>query len=179
MGNHHEYIIRPELPVDYQGIETVNYLAFGNKPNEANLVEAIRKSDLFIPELSLVAVNEEEIIGHILFSQIFIETNEGEIPTIGLAPMAVKPEFQGTGIGSELVKAGLRTCSELGYSHVFVLGHPEFYPKFGFLPSQSTFGIECPYPVQDRYFMAIELKADSLKGIHGKVKYPPAFETVS
>lgn len=126
-----------------------------------------------------MAVKEADIIGHILFSQIFIETYDGVITTIGLAPMAVKPEFQGIGIGSALVKAGLEACRVLGYSHVFVLGHPEFYPKFGFLPSQSTFGMECPYPVQDRYFMAMELKAHSFKGIKGKEKYPPAFETVS
>lgn len=177
--NDHEYIIRPETPADYEGIRLVNYLAFGNKPNESNLIEAIRKSELFIPELSLVAVKDGEIIGHILFSRIFIETNEGEIPTIGLAPMAVKPEFQGIGIGLELVKAGLQACRELGYPHVFVLGHPNFYPKFGFVPSQSSFGIECPFPVGDPYFMAIELKNDSLKDIKGRVKYPPAFETVS
>lgn len=79
-------------------------------------------------------MKEADIIGHILFSQIFIETYDGVITTIGLAPMAVKPEFQGIGIGSALVKAGLEACRVLGYSHVFVLGHPEFYPKFGFLP---------------------------------------------
>ncbi|MBS4174710.1 N-acetyltransferase [Bacillus sp. FJAT-49736] len=172
-------MIRPEISADYEEIRTVNYFAFGNRTNEANLIEAIRRSDLFIPELSLVAVEEEEIVGHILISQIFIETNGGEIRTLGLAPMAVKPGYQGMGIGSALVKEGLQICRNLGYSHVFVLGHPEFYPKFGFLPSQSNFEIECPYPVQDPYFMAIELKADSLKGIKGKVKYPPSFESVS
>jgi len=174
-----EYIIRPETPSDYKEISLINYLAFGNKPNEANLIEAIRKSELFIPELSLVAVKDGEIIGLILFSQIFIETNEGEIPTIGLAPMSVKLEYQGIGIGSELVKVGLQACGKLGFSHVFVLGHSNFYPKFGFVPSQTSFGIECPYSVEDPYFMAIELKEDSLKGIKGKVRYPPAFETVS
>ncbi|KQL52253.1 hypothetical protein AN964_00985 [Heyndrickxia shackletonii] len=174
-----EYIIRSETPADYEKIRLLHYFAFGNKLNEANLVQAIRKSELFIPELSLVAVKDGDVIGHILFSKIFIETNEGEIPTIGLAPMSVKPEYQGIGIGSELVKAGLRACGELGYSHIFVLGHPDFYPKFGFVPSQTSFGIECPYNVEDPNFMAIELKEDSLQGIKGKVKYPPTFETVS
>jgi putative acetyltransferase len=173
------YDIRPETPNDFEGIRIVNHQAFKNQPNEANLIEAIRKSELFIPQLSLVAVLDDDVIGHILFSPIFIETNEEKIQTLGLAPMAVKQEYQGVGIGSKLVTEGLKLCKEQGHRHVFVLGHPEFYPKFGFIPSNSSFGIEGPFPVQDQYFMTLELEPRSLEGINGKVKYPPAFDVVS
>ncbi|WP_078548597.1 GNAT family N-acetyltransferase [Litchfieldia alkalitelluris] len=172
------YFIRSENEKDYAGIREVNIVAF-NKENEAKLIEAIRGSNLFIPELSLVAVSEkQEILGHILFSEIILATEGGEIPTIGLAPMAVKPEYQNMGIGSALVKRGLDLCKTLGYSHVFVLGHPNFYPKFGFAAS-SLYGIESPFPVPEEVFMAIEIDKDSLSGLQGKIKYPPAFSSVT
>lgn len=136
---------------------------------EAKLVEAIRASEGFVPELSLVAV-AHEIIRHILFSMISIETQHGDVPTVGLAPMAVKPECQNQGIGSKLVREGLRKCEELGFAHVFVLGHPGFYPRFGFTPAKTR-GIESPFPVPDEVFMVYEIKPGSLDGIKGKGKY--------
>lgn len=174
-----DYKIRPEIPYDYPSIRDVNILAFNNQENEARLVELIRKSEYFIPKLSLVAENEDqEIIGHILISSINLITENGQVPTLGLAPMAVKPGNQNTGIGSALVRKGLEACQTLGYKHIFVLGHPNFYPKFGFTPSKN-FGITPPFPVPEEVFMAHELESGSLSGLHGKIEYPPAFNSVT
>lgn len=174
-----DYFIRPEEMNDINGIRILNQAAFEKGENEASLVELIRDSEHFIPDLSLVAVDENgDIIGHILFSIISLVTNQGMIPTIGLAPMAVKPEYQNNGFGSALVTAGLKKCKSLGYQHVFVLGHPNFYPKFGFQPSKN-FGVQAPFPVPDEVFMAIELEQGSLNGLEGKIEYPPAFNAVS
>ncbi|RSD28829.1 GNAT family N-acetyltransferase [Mesobacillus subterraneus] len=173
------YFIRPETDRDIQGIQEVNYLAFNSQENEARLVKLIRTSEYFVPELSLVAVNEdEEIVGHILFSLIHLVTEEGTVPTLGLAPMAVKPGCQNSGIGSSLVSKGLNACKTLGFKHVFVLGHPNFYPRFGFSPA-SGFGISSPFPVPEEVFMAQELEKGSLTGLKGKIEYPPAFNAVS
>lgn len=168
-------IIRPEQKEDIDAITEVNNAAFKGQ-GEAKLVEAIRASANFVPELSLVAV-ADDVIGHILFSKIGIETSHGRVPTLGLAPMAVRPEFQGKGIGSELVREGLRMCGELGYEHVVVLGHPAFYPRFGFEPASKK-GIEPPFPAADEAFMVLEIKPGSLNGKSGVVKYPPAFDVV-
>lgn len=171
------FTIRAEQEKDISSIQTVNQLAFGGD-NEVKLVDAIRGSQFFIPELSLVAVNDDnEVIGHILFSVIHVETEAGVVPTLGLAPMAVLPEHQNSGVGSTLVREGLKKSTELGYEHVMVLGHPNFYPKFGFVPSRSK-GIEPPFPVRDEVFMVLELTPDALRGIQGTVKYPPAFDAV-
>ncbi|MGG4488038.1 GNAT family N-acetyltransferase [Metabacillus idriensis] len=167
--------IRQEAPSDISAIKKVNEAAFGQE-NEANLIHTIRKSPSFVPELSLVA-EKEEIVGHILFSKITIDTVNGEVPSLALAPMAVKPEFQKEGIGSQLVRAGLKRCKELGYDSVIVLGHPEFYPKFGFVPA-STKGINPPFVVPDEVFMLIEVKPGALDAAAGVVRYPPAFMNV-
>jgi putative acetyltransferase len=167
--------IRSEQYGDIAAIREVNTLAF-KRENEANLVEAIRASEFFVPELSLVAVTNE-VIGHILFSIISIETSNRSVSTLGLAPMAVKPEFQNQGVGSALVREGLRKCEELDFEHVVVLGHPHFYPKFGFQPAKMK-GIESPFRVPDEVFMVYEIKSGSLNNVNGKVKYPPAFDVV-
>ncbi|WP_232274621.1 GNAT family N-acetyltransferase [Paenibacillus sp. 481] len=170
--------IRPEQHQDIMAIRTVNNLAFKGE-GEAKLVEAIRASAFFVPELSLVAVTNEgaEVIGHVMFSTISIETSSGTVPTLGLAPMAVSPDYQQQGIGSALIRAGLKKCEELGYEHVVVLGHPDYYPKFGFVPAHTK-GIACPFPVPAEVFMVLETKSGSLSGINGTVQYPPAFNAV-
>lgn len=171
------FTIRKETAADIAAIKEVNDAAFGQE-NEANLIHEIRQSESFVPELSLVAENEEgEVIGHILFSKIIIETENGEVPSLALAPMAVKPGFQKEGVGSLLVHAGLKHCRELGYYSVIVLGHPEFYPKFGFVPASSK-GIKPPFEVLDEVFMLTELKPGALDEASGVVKYPPAFMNV-
>lgn len=174
-----DYIIRQENPGDYSGIRETNLMAFDTGENEANLVELIRESEQFVLELSLVAVKDDgEVIGHILFSIIHLVTKQGTVPALGLAPMAVRPDYQNSGIGSDLVSKGLRACKASGYNHIFVLGHPNFYPRFGFSPA-SQFGIDSPFPVPDEVFMALELKKGSLSGLQGKIEYPPAFNSVS
>ncbi|WNB91189.1 N-acetyltransferase [Bacillus sp. NEB1478] len=169
--------VRYENEEDITAIRKVNNLAFKGE-DEGRLVDAIRKSEFFIPELSLVATMKGEIIGHILFSGAAIETEAGPVGTLALAPMAVHPEYQNKGIGSLLVSEGLKKAKELDYEHVVVLGHPSFYPKFGFVPSRQK-EIESPFPVPDEVFMVYELKSGSLNDIKGKVKYPSAFDTVS
>ncbi|NHM29451.1 N-acetyltransferase [Bacillus sp. C11] len=169
--------IDTEIPEQLSAIRQVNNLAF-EREGEANLVDAIRNSEFFIPGLSLVALNEEdEVVGHILFSKVFIETDEDTITTIALAPMAVKPDYQGQGVGSLLVREGLKKCRALNFNDVIVLGHSRFYPKFGFLPA-SNYGITPPFDVPDNVFMAKELRKDSLKDISGRVRYPEAFNNV-
>ena len=126
--------IRPEIPLDYSAIFEVNNLAFG-KENEPRLVEIQRHSPDFTPELSLVAVLEDQVVGYILFSPVVIEKSGGGISILALAPMAVRPEFQNQGIGSELVRQGLEACRRFGCRMVVVLGHSHFYPRFGFEPA--------------------------------------------
>ncbi|WP_029422311.1 GNAT family N-acetyltransferase [Alicyclobacillus macrosporangiidus] len=171
------FTIRPESPKDLTSIREVHLRAFEGE-GEAKLVDAIRASDNFVPELSLVAVTgTDQVIGHILFSIVGIETDTGIVPTLALAPMAVLPEYQNRGIGSALVREGLRRSAELGFEHVVVLGHPNFYPRFGFVPS-TTKGIRSPFKVRDEVFMVHEIQVGSLDHIHGTVKYPPAFDLV-
>jgi putative acetyltransferase len=168
--------IRPEMPADIPAIFNVHLLAFG-QPAEAQLVDALRRDGDLIPELSLVAFNEGRIVGHILFPPITITSPEGSAPALALAPMAVLPGFQRSGIGSLLVKEGLAACRRLGHRIVVVVGHPAYYPRFGFIPARVR-GIEAPFPVPDEAFMVMALAEGSLKGIHGTVRYPRAFDMV-
>lgn len=168
------YIIRAEQPQDIQKIKEVNDVAFGQE-NEGRLIEAIRSSDTFVPELSLVADTEEqEIMGHILFSRIRIETAHGNVESLALAPMAVKPVSQNKGVGSALVKEGIERATELGFESVVVLGHPIYYPKFGFIPASEK-GIKPPFEVSDEVFMVLELVPGALDEVEGTVRYPDAF----
>jgi putative acetyltransferase len=170
-------LIRPEEQEDIVQIHEVNLLAFGQE-NEAKLVDLLRESNAFIPGLSLVAVIDNEIVGHILFSKITI-VSETSIQEAGLAlaPMAVRPDRQKQGIGSRLVKAGLNKARELGYKSVIVLGHEQYYPRFGFIPAVK-WNIKAPFDVPENVFMAIELVPDSLANVSGTVRYPDEFEDV-
>ncbi len=168
--------IRPEQPDDYAAIDEVNRLAFGQEA-EGRLVATLREADDFDPALSLVAVRDDRVVGHILFSPIAIETEGGDVPAIALAPMAVLPDYQRRGIGSELVREGLEACRRQGHRVVVVLGHPAFYPRFGFTPAIGN-GIRCPFDVPDEAFMAMALTPGGLDGIKGVVRYPPAFDQV-
>lgn len=170
-------IIRPEQPEDYKAVFQLNSLAF-QQDGEARLVEALRlNSEVFVPELSLVALIDDKIVGHILFTKIKIIDGAQQTACLALAPVAVSPDFQKQGIGSQLIKHGLLKAKALGYTAVIVLGHEHYYPKFGFLPA-SKYGIKCPFEVPDEVFMALELVEGGLKGVHGTVKYPKEFEAV-
>jgi len=167
-------IIRPERKEEYTAIYEVNKLAFGGE-EEANLVDDLRKLPNFIPELSIVAIEEDQVIGHILFTPVTIESEDGPVPALALAPMAVFPEFQNQGIGSKLIKCGLKKCKESGHEIVVVLGHPPYYPRFGFKNAKEK-GIRPSFKVSNDAFMVIGLVSHALNGVKGIVKYSKPFD---
>jgi putative acetyltransferase len=167
--------IRQENKDDFKGIYKLNSLAFGQE-NEAKLVNLLRNSSAFIPELSLVATSNNNIIGHILFTKIkIIDNNGNENDSLALAPMAVRKDSQKQGIGGQLIMQGLYIAKELGYKSVIVLGHEHYYPKFGFVPA-GKWKIKPPYDVPSNIFMGIELVKDGLKYVTGTVQYPKEFQ---
>jgi putative acetyltransferase len=168
------FFIRPEIPADIPAIYEVNLQAFG-QDGEARLVRALRHDGDYINGLSLVAVHEDKIIGHILFVPVSIESDEAHVPAIALAPLSVCSAYQCLGVGSSLIKEGLQACRQLGHRIVIVVGHPSYYPRFGFTPA-PVLGIKAPFPCKDEVFMACPLIPGALDGIHGTVHYPPAFD---
>lgn len=164
-------IVRTEKPDDIPKIRSVNLQAFETAA-EANLIEALRNSGT--PLISLVAEEGDDIMGHILFSPVSLEESNQSISFAGLAPMAILPKHQRKGIGSQLVEEGLRRCEKAGYDAVVVLGHPEYYPKFGFIPSVK-YEIRSEYGVPDEVFMVKELKEGALADCKGTVKYHEVF----
>ncbi|NYT00929.1 MAG: N-acetyltransferase [Methanocellales archaeon] len=167
--------IRKEEKKDYKKVYEVNCFAF-QQEYESKLIEKIRKGKNFIPELSLVAEIDDEIVGHILFSRIEI-VGDSVFDSLALAPMAVIPEFQKQGIGSKLIKKGIEKAKELGFDSIIVLGHKEYYPKFGFQKA-SKWNIKCPFEVHEEAFMAIELTEKAFEDKAGTVKYPDEFMEV-
>ncbi|NHC34012.1 GNAT family N-acetyltransferase [Scytonema millei] len=169
-------IIRAEAVEDYTNIFKANKLAFGRE-DEARLVDNVRQLANFNPKLSLVAIAGDRLVGHILFSEIAIASPQGEFTALALAPLAVLPQFQNQGVGSQLVRAGLKQCQILGYKIVIVLGHPIFYSRFGFVPAINK-GLRSPFSVPDEVFMVLELVPEALTGISGMVKYSSPFDHV-
>ena len=163
-------LIRPEEPGDWAAVRAVNASAF-ETPLEANLVDLLREQAE--PIVSLVAEDTGAVVGHIMFSPVSLPGHPA-LRIMGLAPMAVAPEHQRKGIGSALVRAGLERCRQLGFGAVVVLGHPDYYPRFGFQPS-TRFGIGCEYDVPEGVFMAMELQDGCLRGASGKIQYHGAF----
>jgi putative acetyltransferase len=169
--------IRPESEDDYKATYEVNTLAF-EQENEARLVDLLRNSEAFIPELSLVATIDNQVVGHILFTRIkIIDENLNEFDSLALAPMAVRPGFQNQGIGGRLIRKGLETAAELNFRSIIVLGHEHYYPKFGFAAADQ-WNIKAPFDVPRAAFMGIELVKGGLKNVRGTVKYPKEFERV-
>ncbi|MCI5107189.1 MAG: N-acetyltransferase [Pseudomonadales bacterium] len=162
--------VRPEAPADQEAIHRILCAAFPGDA-EARLVQALRQQAS--PLLSLVAEQDGLLCGHILFSPAHLNCAENSL-IMGLAPMAVEPAQQSRGIGSQLVSAGLTACRELGAIAVVVLGHPHYYPRFGFRAA-SEFGLVCDYEVPAEAFMALELQPGSLAGVSGTVHYHPCF----
>ena len=165
--------IRQENKNDYEEIYNVVKTAFETAEhsdgNEQDLVVALRNSDSFIPELSLVAIKDNKIVGHILFTKIKIGNHE----ELALAPLAVLPEYQKQGIGSKLIQQGHKIAKELGYHYSIVLGSETYYPKFGYVPA-IQYGIKAPFEVSNENFMAIKLN-DTDTEIKGTVKYAKEF----
>lgn len=138
--------------------------------NEHKLVRELLKSDAFIKDLSLTAKFKGMIVGYILFTKVKV----GNDTLLTLAPLAVLPRFQKKGIGKSLVEKGHKIAKELGYKGIVVLGHTDYYKRFGYEPA-SKWGIKCPIEVPDENFMAIELYPGALSNVKGTVEYPKEF----
>jgi putative acetyltransferase len=150
-------------------IHSINQAAFG-RPDEADLVDRLRTDGSVI--LSLVAVVEKRAVGHILFSRMWIETSSRPVAAAALAPVAVVPTYQRRGLGQLLIRNALDLLRDRDEQIVIVLGHPEYYQRFGF-SSEKARALESPFPPEA--FMALELRPGALDGIRGKVRYPVAF----
>ena len=162
-------IIRRETPEDIDSIRHVNEMAFGRR-EEAEMIDKLRNRDALT--LSLVAVQDGQIVGHISFSPVIVESDCLSFEVISLATMAVLPEYQRSGIGSQLVRAGLEECHRLGHEIVVVLGHPDYYPRFGFVLARPE-GIDCEFEAPDEAWMVLELREGALAGRSGTVKFQP------
>lgn len=166
--------IRQESPADHTDVDRLLRSAFG-QDDEAILVQQLRLWQGFVAELSLIAIYEGDVAGHILFTKLPIyEGGELKAMSLALAPLAVLPGCQGKGIGTALTREGLVQARRLGYASAVVLGHADYYPRFGFAPA-SKWGIRAPFDVPDDHFMAVELTKDSLKGVQGMVRYAAPF----
>jgi len=166
-------IIRQERLEDYDEVYHVVKEAFESAEhadgNEQDLVVELRKSKAFIPELSLVAVEDDKIVGHILFTKALVQGVE----VLALAPLSVLPDYQNRGIGLSLIKEGHEIAHKLGYQHSVVLGHSKYYPKAGYMPA-SQYGIKAPFEVDDESFMAICF-SESQNKLNGIIEYDKAF----
>ena len=183
--NDSDISIRREEPKDHQAVFELIEKAFEKEEmsdhKEQFLVERLRGSTAFVPELSLVAVdsNQQTIVGHILLTKIqIISSSDGKhkYGSLALAPVAVLPGQQGKGIGGKLVRRAHEVAKSLGHTSVILLGHPTYYPRFGYKPCDE-FGISLPFEGIPRVAcMAIELMPDALKDVEGVVRYPKEFE---
>ena len=164
--------IRTEKLEDVEAVRQVNIAAF-DRETEANLVDRLRG----IPStFSFVAVQSDRIVGHLFFSPVVVEGKcSSNLLILGLAPVAVLPEYQRQGIGSLLIREGLKECVRSGFQAVVVLGHPNFYPRFGFIPA-SRKSLGCEYDVPDEVFMVLELESGALQDCSGTVKYRSEFK---
>jgi putative acetyltransferase len=162
--------IRDEQPADLDAIRRLNQDAFG-QPQEGRIVDALRQNDAVT--VSLVAVAGSAVIGHIMFSPVSI----GSLAGAGLGPMAVAPTWQRRGIGSQLVERGLDRLRDGRCPFVVVIGHPAFYPRFGFRPA-ADFGLTCEWDVPADAFMVNVLSAAAAPHLAGRVTYRTEFSTV-
>ena len=163
-------IIRQERQGDVERIRDVNLAAFETS-TEADLVDALRREAT--PLISVVAEDDADVIGHILFSPVTLASEPG-LTLMGLAPMAVVPSKQRQGVGAALVREGLERCRELNVAAVVVLGHPQYYPRFGFVPA-IRLSLRSEYDAPDDAFMVRELRDGALRGLLGTIRYHPVF----
>jgi putative acetyltransferase len=170
------YRIRAEKAEDIVGVHRVNVATFGRE-NEADLVDRLRggSSTLSFVAVESEQVESEQIVGHVFFSPVAIAGRCANQLLLGLAPVAVLPAYQRQGIGSLLIRHGLKACAQLGCKAVVVLGSPAYYPRFGFIPAKQK-GLTCEYPVPDEAFMVLELEPNTLQGCVSTVKYHAEFD---
>ncbi len=170
--------IRQEEKGDYKAVFELIEKAFVREKlsnhKEHFLVERLRKSNAFIPELSLVAEVGNKIVGHILVTKLKIKNNRETFDSLALAPVSVLPEYQGKRIGGSLIKQAHRQAKALGYTSIVLLGHETYYPKFGYQQAY-TYEIELPFDVPKENCMVIELVENGLKDVNGVVVYPKEF----
>lgn len=162
--------VREERPEDVVSIREVNRRAFG-QDQEGNIVDALRSNGAVL--LSLVAMQDDQVVGHVLYSPISVGSATGA----ALGPMAVVPEFQRQGVGGTLIETGNRIIKDRGYPFIIVLGHAEYYPRFGFVPARSR-GIQCEWDVPDDVFMLLVLDEEKMRGVSGISKYRQEFSTI-
>jgi putative acetyltransferase len=167
----HPALVRPERVSDASAVRRVNELAFGQQA-EADLVDALRRHGAVT--LALVAEVAGEVVGHVAFSPVEIDRGGATVVAVGLAPMAVLPAHQRSGVGHALAREGLARLRDAGHGAVVVVGHPAYYPRFGFEPT-SHFGLRWEVAGHDEAFMALELHPGALAGPPGVVRYRPEF----
>lgn len=165
--------MRPEQPDDIAEVRAINETAFGG-PAEAAIVDSLRKA---CPDaISLVAVEDNRVLGHIIFSPVVVSSGSEATQGMGLGPMAVLPERQRQGIGSLLVQAGIEALRERNCPFIIVLGHPDYYPRFGFVPA-SRHRLSCQWDgVPDEAFMILILDEAAMAGVSGTVRYRDEFD---
>ena len=170
--------IRQESSTDHKTVQSIIEAAFANEAmsdqTEHLLVARLRKSDAFIPELSLVAEVDGQIGGHIILTKIIIKEGAVEHPSLALAPVSVHPDFQKNGIGEKLIVESHRIAKSLDYQSIVLLGHAHYYPRFGY-ELTSKYNIRLPFEAPEECCMVIALQTDGLVGVSGKVVYSEAF----
>ena len=170
--------IRQETSSDYPAVAEAIKSAYQDvgysNHREQFMVERLRNSDAYIPQLSLVAEVDQEIVGHIMLTKIVIHTQNASFASLALAPLSIVPEFQGKRIGSQLVIEAHRIAKELGYQSIVVLGHANYYPRFGYEPLKK-YGLELPFAVREENCMVVSLTENGLAGVTGKIEYAPEF----
>lgn len=173
-----EIKLRQENENDFESVFQLIEKAFEKEEysdhKEQFLVERLRKSEAFIPELSIVAEIDNKIVGHILFTKLKVVNDSDSFESLALAPVSVLPEFQGKGIGSKLILYGHEIAKGLDYKSVILLGHQNYYPRFGYKLCDK-YNIKMPFDVPTENCMVIALTEDGSKDVSGEVVYPKAF----
>lgn len=171
-------IIRKEEQKDRKAVFNLVKEAFATMEHsdhkEQFLVERLRDSDAFVPELSLIAELENQIVGYVLLTKISIKDGVRQSVSLALAPIAVHPAFQNRGIGGELINHAHRIANDLGYNAVILLGHADYYPRFGYVPT-AQYGIKIPFEAPEENCMIKILNSNTFRGTTGMVEYPKAF----